>query len=573
MSEEARSFLKRLEFHEASISEEVGHDQVGLGLITALKEFDYYHYNLVRNERADDADLHFNVLRLGLPRTIKEILSRVPFFKYPVVTFQSNKELILAALDATAGFGFIETGRRLAHAALAGECHIRIIRDDSFEILLPKKMFALEYHEQLIEQHYRDQYRINMNASIAKTFSKRTQKRIAKLLSKNVYIFGKYFIGYGAHPDLDDYFFGFAYAQIMNHSGFDEFHHRLTFGGVSFHKYVLSATYMLSLAIRHERFCEALIQKEPQIRLRDILTITCDKQEFRESLVEVLNHYGPSFENFTPVTSEDADTILKVMTVRRDNLKILEPTMAPVPFLVEFSDSALIKCCACAQIGPMDFLLNSLRYNFQKDYDRNQQTREQSMRLALKRIISEIIPDLTFIDAVKIRKDGRILTDIDCVVIEPSSGAVLLIQLKHQDHYGADIRRRSNRSGKLKKEVASWLNTIRDWAQTTARPEMSSALRLAKTVPIHEIRMLVLTKHFAYSLSELDMLDDCAYATWVQFVDAITRIHNDKHKTPTLLELFSVLRDTMSHKAANIVTVDSDDVFHIRSLKFRIRQI
>ena len=85
--------------------------------------------------------------------------------------------------------------------------------------------------------------------------------------------------------------------------------------------------------------------------------------------------------------------------------------------------------------------------------------------------------------------------------------------------------------------------------------------------------MVVITRHFAYALSELDMRDDCSYATWMQFVDALTRIDLQTDKTPTLLRLFDILQNYMSHKIANIVTAETDDVFHVRSLSFRVRQV
>jgi hypothetical protein len=572
MNDDARTFLKRLEVHEASIAEEIAADNFGAGLLTALKEFDFYHYNLVRSGQSDETSLHFHMLQFGLPRLIAEIFSRIPAFRYPVFTFQSRKELILAALDATAGLGFIENGRRLAHAALAGECEIRTLENDSFEILLPKTMFALEHHELIIEQHYRQQYGIQMDAMIAAKFSKRVRKRISKLLRKNVFVFRDHFIGYGAHPELDDYFFSLAYLEMMNRRGFDEFHSRLKFGGVSFHKYVLTAVYFLSLAMKHERFCEALLQKTPEIRLRDILMITADKREFNESLLTALNSYGPNFAGFSTVTSEEVEIILKVMSVRRDNLDVLHSTMAPIPFLIEFSDSTWAQSNAGAQIAPMDFLLNSLRVTFPADYDRNQQTREKSMQRALRRVLSEALPEISFLDAVKIRGDGRILTDIDFTAIDEISGNVILFQLKHQDRYGADMRRRSNRLSKLKQEVSDWLETVRRWVRDTPLIDIASTLQLSKGAQPKQVYIVVLTKNFAHILSEIEMSEDAAYATWVQFIDALTRIKLDRTRQASVQYLFETLQQYMSHRVVNILTNDTDDMFKVRSLEYRIRQ-
>jgi hypothetical protein len=412
-----------------------------------------------------------------------------------------------------------------------------------------------------------------MTAATEETFGKRTKRRIDKLLSDNVYVFKDKFIGYNAHPDLDDYFFGLAYLDLMNRSGVDDFHHSLTFGRVTFHKYVLTQVYLLSLAMKHERFCEALIRKAPHIRLRDILTVTADKASFRESLTEALNQYGPSFEGFTPVTEDEANVLLKVCSTGRGNLKNLDAMMAPVPPLVEFSETAWVKSSAGARIAPMDFLLNSLRTNFPTEYDRNQQTREQAMRTALRRVLSEKLPGLTFLDPIKIRDGKRILSDIDFVAAEPGTGTVMLFQLKHQDHYGADIRRRTNRSSKLKQESERWLDVVRNWLQQTPPAEIASALHFAKAAPPSEVCIVVLTRHFAHVLAELDVRNDCAYATWMQLMDALARLKHGQAEPISLQHLFRILQDYMTHKVINTTMNETDDTFRVRSLTYRVRQV
>jgi len=262
-----------------------------------------------------------------------------------------------------------------------------------------------------------------------------------------------------------------------------------------------------------------------------------------------------------------------VISVGRGNLKNLDVTMAPVPPLVEFSETAWVKSAAGARIAPMEFLLNSLRSHFPTEYDRNQQTREQAMKTALRRVLSEAVPDLTFLDSIKIREAGRILTDIDFIAVERSTGSVLLFQLKHQDRYGADMRRRTNRSAKLKEETSGWLEVVRKWLQNTSAADKASVLRFPKGTVPSELRILVLTRHFAHVLADVDMQDDCAYATWMQLEDALARLRLSHQQPLSLLQVFNTLRDFMTHKVINIVTADTDDTFHVRSLAYRIRQV
>jgi hypothetical protein len=568
MKEAAREFLHKLASEEERLIERLTLDDVGLGLLTAIKEFDFYYYNFIRNERTEETDLHMHLMQLGLPRLIAGVLTAVPVFRYPVLTFQSDDTLILGALKMVAAYGFIEQGRRFGQSALAGDCDIRRVSDGLYEVVMPDTVYNMEQHEAHVEQHYTRLHREKVDAMVQETFGG-VMDDINRLLYENVFVFEKRYIGYDAHPDLDDFFFGLASMEIQNQPGWDTFNWRLKFGDVPMQKYTLAATYFLSLALKHEKFAEALIEKAPEIRLRDVLTITRPRQLFEDLLIEALDRYGPAYEGYTPLTRDEARTILKVLSVSRRDLDILSSTMSPLPFLIEFSDTAWVTSIASVQIGAIEFLLNSLRHHFSADYDRNQQTREGSMQKALRRFLNEYLPGLHMVDNVAIRQDGKVLTDIDFAAVDEAEGTVILFQLKHQDHYGGDIRRRSNRSGRLRKEVAHWLEATRTWI--AAQPvSIGPALRLKNSVQCKRIYLVVVARHFAHFLSTMDLRDDAAYATWVQLFDALNRLRSDGGPQ-TLNALAGLLQRFMSHKMATGFTYDLVDNYHLRDLTYRVR--
>ena len=47
MSETAREFLKSLDVEQRQFDSEMKLDSVGIMLLTAIKEFDFYYYNLI----------------------------------------------------------------------------------------------------------------------------------------------------------------------------------------------------------------------------------------------------------------------------------------------------------------------------------------------------------------------------------------------------------------------------------------------------------------------------------------------------------------------------------------------
>lgn len=78
----AREFLGRLSAEEVKLVAKIQLDKTGAGLITAIKEFDHYYYNLVRRERSEETDHHFHIMQLGLPRLIAGTLETIPRFRY-----------------------------------------------------------------------------------------------------------------------------------------------------------------------------------------------------------------------------------------------------------------------------------------------------------------------------------------------------------------------------------------------------------------------------------------------------------------------------------------------------------
>jgi hypothetical protein len=572
MDDIAREFLKRLEYETQTLLEKLKRDKLGVGFLTTLKEFDFHRYQYVRQDRDYDTDIQFQMLRSGVPRMIAGILSGIPKFEHPMLTFKSQEPVARAAIGMAVTFGFVEQGKRLAQGVLAGECAVERPEPDRYEFIIPASHFDMEQHEGEVENHYTHLSRKELSEGIEEHFGKPgTLARIDELLALNVRVFHGSFMGYDADPELDLYFFGLAEAELQLQSGYDTFNWRVEFGGVTVQKYMIALSYFLSLAMKHQRFAEALVDKAPEVQLHDILTITCDRQEFRASLFDAFSFFGPRFADYTPLTDHEADTILKVLTLRRDNLELLSHSMAPLPYLIEFSDTAWVKCVSGVQTEGMEFLLNSLRHNFPVEYDRHQQKREGSMQRALRRMLEDFIPDLRFIENVKIRSESRTLTDVDFAVVEESSGWVLLFQLKHQDHYRADMRRRSNRGSRLKQESAHWLDTMRAWLATTPSNEIRAALRLKSSSSGQTHRLVLLTRHFAHFLRDLDLGKDATYATWMQLYDALNRMRAEG-RAFSLQSLFEILEAYMSHVMVRPRELHVLEKYDLGTISYRIRQ-
>lgn len=562
----AKELLLKFDTEDASVQALMRDDAFGLVLLTALKESDYYYYNLVRNEETERSSEHFYLIYLGLPQLIRNAFVSCKSYLVPTLTFRSDESLIKGSFERLARLGMIQHGRRMCFGAIAGECEIFKVNDTLYEFYLPKELFNYEGHEGEVQRHYADQANANMEEVLNKHFEENNLlESIDSLLAENSYVFSKHFIGYNAHPLLDHYFFYMA-KRKLNGPAFDTFRHDVMFGGLQYSHYYICLCFLVSLATKHEHFCQALVKKNPNIRLRDILTITCDKHPFIEDIYHAVNQFGKEDE-IPAISIKDAEQLYKVFSLRRDNLPLT--IHADFPMLVEYSSSTVIRSVAGAKFRPGEFLLESLKFNFPTDYDRNQNDREGSMQRAIERILKEFSTSVQTRRNIALKKEGMTLTDIDFVAIDEDQQTVLLFQLKHQDEYGIDMKKRSSRGKRLTDETSLWLEQVSAWIESSSHEEINSALRLRKGFEINDIYFVAIAKNFAHFLSSLSVNTHFVYGTWMQFCDAITRIERLR-KVNTLSNLFEVMREYMTHKIARPQQHDDIDEYVFDTFSFRV---
>ena len=569
MKDIAREFLTRLTTEEEYYNEHLKSDDFGFEFLTALKEFDCYHYYIIRHKSTDDTEDNMQLMLLGLPRLVSAALSAVTEFRAPIISFRSNEDLVLRARILLRAYGVIEQGRRLAHAVMAGELEIQRSGDSQYDIIFPETVYDMEQHEKKIARHYASIRRDRAYAEMREKFGDDFD-RIINLMRKNVYVYDEHYMGYDAHLDVDDFFFELARCELLHNEQWNSFDSKLLFGRVPMQKYQLAITFFLSVALKHEKFAETLIEKSPEVQFYDILTIMRTKQLFEGGMIGALNRYGPIYEDgYTALTPKEVQTIMKVLSVRRDNLEVLRHTTSPLPFLIEYSQTAWVTSVAAAQTGATQFLMNSLNHHFKADCDRNQQTREAHMQAELRHLLAEFQPKLAFRNNTKIRCAGRMTTDVDFVAVDDSDGTIILFQLKHQNPYGADIRQRSSKSARLVNEVSHWLDAIRSWRDS--EPEaLNPTLGLRNNLKYERVYLVVVVKHHAHFISTLDLQRDAAYATWAQLFDVVNRLKSQGEPS-TLRALAKSLQRSMSHQTAESSSYNGVDIYRLRELTYRVR--
>jgi hypothetical protein len=567
-----KNFFSALNTEEDKVRQILSKDNLGLLLRAAINELDLYDYNM-RNtgDTTPEQEEHHYIYTIGTTRLIQLSLESRSSFEVPTITFCRDKSTSIKTLELVMKLGFIEHGRRVAQTVSAGIGSIKQSTIDTFTITLPDVIADEEYYEKTIASHYKKQTKANYLQALNSKHGRKTAKQVRRLLKKLVHPFKNHFIGYGANPLLDIYFFGIAYNEIQSSEGYDTFHYSTKFGGISFQKYMLSLIYFISISIRHEQFARALIEKCPTVKLENILTISSSKIDFIESISLATNYFGSFYENFEKTTYEEASQIFETLSYSRKNLPLLSAPGSPLPFFIQCSDHDFIRCLTGAYSTPVQFLLNSLRHHFPRDYDKNQTTREESMQTALKRIFNAGIKNLSFLENVKIRSDNKISTDIDLVIIEETTGSIFLCQLKHQEIYGADLHSKKIRSDRLREQSARWLDVVMAWLKNSGENGIKATLQLPSTFMTPNIYRVIISKHYSHPLKSLNLDADTLHSNWPCLFNAIEILKSFPSTDRNLTNLAITIKDLDYAGNNQTYASEPETSWHINNLKFTIQ--
>jgi hypothetical protein len=525
MSDTINQFFAALTREEARFTSRFAEDRLGVDLRCALNELNLVHYQVTRSqELAYEGMEAYYILQVGITRLIYHSLTSLPSFDVPVVLFPRDPDLAYDVMETVTALGMIQHGRRVAQRVSMGTGAINVDENGVFTIELPSRLPNEAGHESEVRERLileaRERFAILLNTEEGVKLAEEVKHKLAEL----VYPWATHYIGYDADPLLDIFFFGLATRQTQMEEGYDSFHFATKFGGITYQAYVLALTFVIAHYLRHEAFAEVLVSKDRSIALENVLTITSDIDGFVADMREAVNFFGTDYESFEEIDLVQARTVFDVLSCGRHSVELVSAPGAPIPFIVQCSDEGFIHCHAGARSQPFRFLLESLRHHFPKDYDRNQGSRERSLQQAVRRILGKPFAGLDFRENIKAKVGGKLLTDIDLVVIEKQSGTILLCQLKHQDPYGTSIHAERTRGDRLVKETRTWLEAVQAWLGDIGAEGLRQTLRLDFRLQKDRIHTLVIARHFAHQLKDTASCHGALYATMTQLLAAATSV-------------------------------------------------
>jgi len=329
---------------------------------------------------------------------------------------------------------------------------------------------------------------------------------------------GGWLINYIPSQEMDDFYSRLGYFFLVQEQDYDDFSETDIFGGIPYKLYLDFIQEQIGVVIKHIDFCFALVNKNPKINLRDILTF-----------VQSESHYVKTYSNWLNVTEDELKQIMSCVCLDFENSSYhLGMVAPPLPPMIRMSNSQIIRSTAGFKHKPCLFLQHELKRRFPRDYFKAVNDREERFRNELYSLITGNSPErfLTSPRSIEI-KTASYKTDIDAVIFDKTTKTLALFQLKWQDSFGNSMSERRSRISNLYPKSKEWIDKIVDWTKKYPEKTILNSLGFNGLAPnenaINDIYIFVIARnHIHFTGVELD--GQASWASWYQFVEVSGRV-------------------------------------------------
>lgn len=359
-------------------------------------------------------------------------------------------------------------------------------------------------------------------------------REIEPQLEQLVKLIGGWCVTYTSTREIDDYFMEWARLYLRRIFSQDMLGPDDVIGGRPYSRYLDVLTALSARSQKHIAYAAILRARHPAAHIRNLLTTYCPRQLFVESLADYLN-----------ADFKEIGSILQSFTLSGNNLddqtKDSEPTWPPI---VQASADMLLLPTFGIDINPFLFLLTDLRFRYESDWFRVANNRESRWIDELAALFP--LPKWEILRRnLRLREDGRDLTDIDFAAYEKEANELAVMQLKWQHPVGVDNRGRRSAGKNLFDESNRWIGAVISWLERHGVDELMRRIGFSgKHSP--KVSLFVLGRYHVH-LSGFDNRDNRAiWSDWAHF----RRVCIEEPKPLSLARLSSRLREDLKRSQA-----------------------
>ncbi|HED8873729.1 hypothetical protein [Pseudomonas aeruginosa] len=290
-------------------------------------------------------------------------------------------------------------------------------------------------------------------------------------------------MGYDALPEVDDHFFTFAADVIFSSATQAGLHPDARLGKLDGRAISLICSVVYSLHIKHATFASIAFKKFKEITHQS-LTIWTTRQDMIETICD-----------YTELPPEFVSEAIDAISFKPGDVGLLKRHNGFfMPLLFDMGNGMLLRPVSSLLRNPIVSTLELQFLREPKYINSVSAPRESWFRSHLYGAFMG--NRYVRIDGnIKLRKNGRILTDLDGVIFDTVSGEVALFQLKWQDYFTRDVRKLRSKAKNLAEELDSWGDAVQEWLRENTGEDLVKTLRLK--LPAH----MRITKVFCFGIS------------------------------------------------------------------------
>ncbi len=259
-------------------------------------------------------------------------------------------------------------------------------------------------------------------------------------------------VGYTADPEIDAYFLASVSEDTLQWRDDSGIHPQADLGSCSGELLTTVVHVLMSFCIKHIMFVEEALKIHPGINQHMSLTIWKTQAELLQTLRVV-----------TGATVGELAAALDMITVRRRDASFFRTEQAPgMPLLIEVSEGYLLTPVSGVFRNPLN-CIRMLR----------ESTSESARNAFRKHREHWMVADLYALfegprfqcarSSTKLRRGGKVVTDVDAAILDGSTHELVLFQLKWQDFNTSNIRTQRSKAKNFRDQVENWAQKTISW--------------------------------------------------------------------------------------------------------------
>lgn len=344
---------------------------------------------------------------------------------------------------------------------------------------------------------------------------------ISAVMKDKVYVFKDDFMGYDSTPEIDEYFLQVALLKAQKFIGNDSFPGDAKFGDIEFNHLKAAIVALISFSIKHMSFCFKLIEKNPKIRIRNII-----------NNFQTIDYVAESLSLALEIEKEKALKILDLFILDNGNINTHceDINGAPAPFIRIAKNMIMYSTVGLNSGNPFLFMLKELKKKYPSDWDKAQNQREDVFRKELY----QLFPSDHYIKLdrpIIIKTSGKVVSDIDGFIFDKRTGTLGLFQLKWQEPYANSIRERESRKKNFIRKSNSWIEAVLEWTKDKSPNDLAKAfgVGVSELKGLKKIVLFVIGRNSAHFTGNEVPDERVAWGLWPHILRIFSEINlNDK---------------------------------------------